>query len=197
MRPDARQEWLLLEELGDELVVYDVQRHRAHQLNRTAALVWRSCDGHKTVAELRKILQTQLDPAIDEAIVWQALDKLHKARLLREPVPRPAGTSSMTRRQALRKLGRTAALALLVPAVTSITAPAPLRAAHTFVCNDEPCINACKNECVNDFKPGSNAPHQCPSDKPRCQVMSCSNPNCVGCTQRRCVKAVTEHGHRP
>src|SRR5207245_4978016 len=122
MKPDARRERLLLEEVGEELVVYDLERHRAHQLNRTAALVWQSCDGHKTVADLKRVLQDELNPAADEVIVWKALDRLGKARLLREPITRPAG---MTRRQALGKFGRGAALALLVPVVTSITAPTP------------------------------------------------------------------------
>jgi hypothetical protein len=197
MRPDARRDWLLVEDLGDELVVYDVQRHRAHQLNRTAAVVWRNCDGRKTIGELRKILQMQVGPAADDAIVWQALDRLQKARLLQQPVARPAGVSSMTRRQALRKLGQTAALALLVPAVTSITAPAPLQAAHTFPCNGLPCTQACRDQCVNNFSPGSNALHQCPSGNPLCQLMPCSNPNCVGCLQRRCTQAVTGHTIRP
>jgi hypothetical protein len=64
-----------LEEIGDELVIYDLQRHRAHQLNRTAALVWQHCDGQKTVAELTKIVQNELDPAITEALVWQAVER--------------------------------------------------------------------------------------------------------------------------
>ena len=120
MKPEARRDGLLIQVVGDEVVLYDRQRHRAHHLNPAATLVWQNCDGRKTVAELRRVLQNDLNPAADEVIVWQTLDRLGKAHLLREPVPRPAG---LTRRQALRRLGRTAALALLVPAVTSITAP--------------------------------------------------------------------------
>ena len=90
MRPDARREEILLEELGDELVIYDLQRHRVHQLNRTAALVWRCCDGHKTVAQLRKILQKEVSPAANDAIVYSALDRLGKAHLLRQAVTVPA-----------------------------------------------------------------------------------------------------------
>jgi hypothetical protein len=186
MRPEARSERLLLEEVGNELVIYDLQRHRAHQLNRTAALVWQSCDGHKTIAELRKLLQTELDPGIDDSIVWQALERLGKAHLLREPPPRRDSTARITRRQALRKFGQTAALALLVPAVTSIYAPAPL-AAGTFTCNSPPCSNACRNLCTTDAN--------CPPGNPVCRLLTCSNPNCggVGCMQRRCTKQTTPH----
>ena len=121
MRPDARRERLLLEEVGDELVIYDLQRHRAHQLNRTAALVWQRCDGQKTVAELTKTLaerdwiRRSMKPSLGRrSSSWER--PICCGNLL----PRRAGTARMTRRQALRKLGKTAALALLVPAVTSI-----------------------------------------------------------------------------
>jgi hypothetical protein len=187
MRPEARRERLLFEDLGEEVVLYDVQRHRAHQLNRTAALVWRNCNGRRTVAELRKILQTELDPAIDEVIVWQALDQLGKAHLLREPGRRPGGATAMTRRQALGRLGRTAALALLAPVVTSVTA-SPLLAGSQFLCDEAPCINACAPLCTSDA--------DCPSGNPACRLLACNNPNCP-CSQMRCTKAQTPTAPHP
>jgi hypothetical protein len=171
-----------LEEIGDELVIYDLQRHRAHQLNRTAALVWQHCNGQRTVAELCKILQDELDPAIQEVLVWQALERLGRSHLLREPRPRQAGAARMTRRQALRKLGQVAALALLMPAVTSILAPAPLRA-DQHDCDKNPCTRACKDQCKKD--------KDCPKGNPVCRLQACSNPTCVGCTQMKCTKTVT------
>ncbi len=56
MQPQARQDKLLVQEVGDELVVYDQKRHVAHSLNRTAALVWQNCDGQRTVADLAALL---------------------------------------------------------------------------------------------------------------------------------------------
>ncbi len=96
MRPQARRKDLLVEKVGDELVIYDLERQRLHQLNRAAALVWQSCDGRKTVPELKKVLQNELNAAADETVVWKALDRLGKAHLLKEPVKQSA---SMTRRQ--------------------------------------------------------------------------------------------------
>lgn len=182
MKPEARRERLLLEEVGDELVVYDVQRHHAHQLNRAAALVWRCCDGRKTVADLKKVLQKELNPAADEAIVWRALDRLEKAHLLRETLPRSAG---LTRRQALGKFGQTAALALLVPAVTSITAPAPLQADIHYLCNRRPCTSACKDECGAD--------KDCSDDKPFCRMGTCTQGRCRGCPQMQCTSERSPH----
>ena len=41
MKPRARTEGLVVTELPDELLVYDLERHRAHCLNPTAALVFK------------------------------------------------------------------------------------------------------------------------------------------------------------
>lgn len=179
MRPDARQEQLLIEEVGEDLVVYDLQRHRVHQLNRTAALVWRNCNGRKTVADLTKVLQHELNPAVDESLVRKALDQLGKARLLQEALPRSAG---LTRRQALGKFGRVAALAILAPAVTSITAPTPLRAQPVFSCNSFTCAqDICRPLCTGDF------PASCSQFMPFCRLQPCNQPSCPGCLQLQCT----------
>src|SRR5215813_1471644 len=50
--PAAREEGLIVQEMADEVLVYDQKRHRAHCLNETAALVWRALDGKSTAAEV-------------------------------------------------------------------------------------------------------------------------------------------------
>ena len=55
--PKARQEQLIVKELPDELLIYDLQSDKAHCLNETAALVWKNCDGHKTVEQLRELME--------------------------------------------------------------------------------------------------------------------------------------------
>ena len=56
LAPRRRQDRLVVRELGDELLVYDLDRHRACCLNASAALVWRHCDGHTPVTEIAKRL---------------------------------------------------------------------------------------------------------------------------------------------
>jgi hypothetical protein len=131
MLPRARKHQLLVQEVGDELVVYDQERHQVHRLNRTAALVWRHCDGQTTVAELAALLATESNLPADEELAWLALRQLEKADLLQQPPTRPAGGTRVTRRQLLAKLGRTAAVALLVPVVMTIVAPTPAMAQTT------------------------------------------------------------------
>ena len=50
--PKARQHGLVIQEMPDEVLVYDLDTNKAHCLNRSAALVWRSCDGNNTVADI-------------------------------------------------------------------------------------------------------------------------------------------------
>ena len=123
LMPRARQDALVVEELQDETLVYDLERHKACCLNRTAALVWLHCDGQTSVAEVAALLEEQLATPTDEAVVWMALDRLSRADLLSEPVTLPADRSQYSRREMLRTLRRVAGISLLLPAIESIVAP--------------------------------------------------------------------------
>ncbi len=123
LMPRARQDELVVEELPDETLVYDLKRHKARCLNRTAALVWRHCDGQTSVAEVAALLEEQLSIPADEAVVWMALDRLSRAHLLTEPVTLPAHRTQNSRRQMLRTLRRAAGISLLLPVIESIVAP--------------------------------------------------------------------------
>jgi len=123
LMPRAREDELVVEELQDETLVYDLKRHKARCLNRTAALVWRHCDGQTTVPELAALLGEQLATPTDEAVVWMALDRLGRAHLLNEPVTLPADRARYSRREVLRTLRRVAGISLLLPVIESIVAP--------------------------------------------------------------------------
>ena len=50
---------MIVEELQDETLVYDLNRHKARCLKRTAALVWGRCDGRTSVSEVAALLEEQ------------------------------------------------------------------------------------------------------------------------------------------
>jgi hypothetical protein len=122
--PRARKQGLIVERLADDVIVYDLDRHKAHCLNRAAALVWDYCDGRKTVEEVRQALSDELEVATCDEAVWLALEQLGRKHLLEERAARPAGRAVFSRRALARRLGL-AAVAVL-PLVTSIAAPAAL-----------------------------------------------------------------------
>lgn len=129
MFPLARRKDLVVRELPEETLVYDVPRHRAHCLNRTAAQVWRHCDGSRDVGDLAALLPSELPMPAAEELVFLALQQFRKAHLLEGDVPLPVQPEWYSRRRMLAKLG--IALAML-PAVISVTAP-KARAAASMV----------------------------------------------------------------
>jgi hypothetical protein len=156
MKPVARKNGLVVRELADEVVVYDQERHEAHCLNRTAAVVFRHADGRHDVSELAALLSADGAPGA-EGLVEMALAQLGEARLLESAPPPSASEPGLARRDAMLRVGLGAAV--LLPLVTSILAPAPAEAAATCAegfgacagqpdgtpctCTTPPCLSSC------------------------------------------------------
>lgn len=127
LKPQARTAGLVIQELPDELLVYDLERDKAHCLNQTAAVIWKSCDGKTSVSELAGRLASQTGLPADEEIVWLAIEQMRKANLLggEESEVREGAKGEakrrISRREVMRRVGIGAMVAL--PLVTSIIAP--------------------------------------------------------------------------
>jgi hypothetical protein len=123
--PLARHDDLVVEHLGDEVLVYDIASERAHCLNATAALVWQNCDGHTSVAQLGQLLEEHLHFQGGEQLAALALKQLSRNRLLTDE---HAGHASalISRRSLIRGLGLAAGS---LPLITSILSPTPAQAA--------------------------------------------------------------------
>lgn len=74
--PVARRKDLIVEELPDEVLVYDLNTDEAHCLNQTAALIWKSCDGQKSVGEIAASLEQELKSPVSEQVVMLGLEEL-------------------------------------------------------------------------------------------------------------------------
>lgn len=142
-RPVARREGLLVEKLLDEILVYDLDRKKAHCLNQTAALIWNHCDGNTSVEDIALILQKQSERKVGEDVVWFGLDRLHKARLLEAPLVRPDGKERLSRRELVKKIG----LAVSIPLVVTILAP---QASAAISCVGPVCVSPaqCSPPCT-------------------------------------------------
>lgn len=142
--PRARTDNLVVHTLPDEVLVYDLKRHKAHCLNQTAASVWERCDGRTTVAEMASQLGRDLNTPVHEDVVWLALERLENVHLLQEHTPTFMGESGMSRRKMVRQLGLSAAIA--IPAIISIVAPEAAQAA-TLLPNGTPCTAS--SQCID------------------------------------------------
>jgi hypothetical protein len=136
--PIARREGLIVEELPDEVLVYDLNTDKAHCLNRTAALIWKNCDGKKTEGDIAAVLQRELKSPVPIQVVTLGLEDLAGFGLLKEVATGPRrepGREHLSRRRLIQNLGLTAALAL--PLIVSISAPAAAQAGSG---PPDPCI---------------------------------------------------------
>jgi Coenzyme PQQ synthesis protein D (PqqD) len=124
-KPLARKEGLVVQELPDEVLIYDLETNRAHCLNETAALVWQSCDGRKNISQIAQALSVKVNAKLDEKIVWFALNQLSRNDLLVDAPSPPSSLNGMNRRELVRALG----VIVAIPVVASIVAPTPAEAA--------------------------------------------------------------------
>ena len=118
--PLARTKNLVVQDVANESLVYDESSHEAHCLNKSAALVWRHCDGRTTVDEMVAILHRSLGTPTDSAVVELALEQLQTAGLVNERVVSFTGQPNMARRRLLSRLSVAGMAMALAPLVTSI-----------------------------------------------------------------------------
>lgn len=128
--PLARQNGLVVQEMPDEVLVYDMDTNKAHCLNQSAAFVWKSCDGNNSVMDIVRQFESNGRGKVTEDFVWLAIDQLNENGLLdRSVAPRFAGQS---RRQVLKTIGLASMVA--VPVIASLVAPQKALGAVSCVC---------------------------------------------------------------
>jgi hypothetical protein len=187
--PIARSERLSIRELPDEVLVFDSENNKAHCLNATVALVWRHCDGERSVAALARIVEQHLHVMNAEPVVELALEQLGRRNLLVEaPAPAPA-LARLSRREALKKM---VAAAIAIPLVMTVTAKAVAATVLGSKVGDpcsagpnhlQPCATVlcygCQGSVVVSF------PAECVNGHCACTTGSSTPPNCqqkkVGC----------------
>ena len=142
--PKARSENLIIKELPDETVVYDLLTDKAHCLNETAARVWRNCDGTLTISELCEALELETNQPVPADLIWLALDQLEKFNLIENTAWRPPLLQGINRRDLIRRVG-IATIAL--PLIVSISA-SPAHAQASLFPPGQCCGNP--NDCASN-----------------------------------------------
>jgi hypothetical protein len=112
--PRGRTTGLVVQEFNGEILIYDLQDHRALSLNETAARVLQACNGENSVADISALVG-------DENITWLALEQLKKERLLDESFVNTPRFSGMSRRDVVKKIGVGALVAL--PLISGLVTP--------------------------------------------------------------------------
>jgi hypothetical protein len=138
--PLSRKENIVVQELDGEVLIYDLTENKAFCLNQTSALVWQSCDGTRTIAEINDLLGKQLNSQVNEDVVWLALDQLSKENLIQTDYKPNEKFSGLSRREVIRKVGLASVIAL--PVVTSLVAPLAVHANSSCVIGGTCLCNA-------------------------------------------------------
>jgi len=150
--PIARTDGLIEQELGDEILIYDLERHHATCLNHHAATVWKLCDGSNSVSDITEKLIQRINNDFADSDAKQvgvktvclALEKLSSARLLQPGFyPTNPAAPKSSRREFIR--GMTAGS---LPVVTGIIVPTAAQAASCLAVG-EPCV--VDSDCCSGF----------------------------------------------
>lgn len=143
--PAARKEGLVVKELPDEVLVYDLESHKAHCLNRAAAVIWKHFDGKTSISEVASRATSESGYAVDSEVVLLALQQLRKAKLILAAEPSKT-EGHLSRRDLIKRVGLAATA---IPLVTSILAPTASAGASSecssLTCGN--CVNIGSKQC--------------------------------------------------
>lgn len=134
-KPVSRRDDIVVQDLNNEVLIYDLRENKAFCLNETSALVWQFCDGEKSVTEISESIGKKLDSPANEDLVWLALDQLKKENLIANGEEVVSNFNGMSRRDVIKKVGLGTMIAL--PVVASLVAPtaAQARSGGPVACN--------------------------------------------------------------
>lgn len=139
-KPVSRKENIVVQDLDDEILVYDLNKHKAFCLNGTAAFVWQMCDGKNDIGQISKGLAKKTKSTVNEDLIWLAIEQLKKDNLLANPDQLVSGFEGMNRREVIKRIGLGTMVAL--PMVAGITAPLSVNAASLGRCGTACTTNA-------------------------------------------------------
>lgn len=128
--PTARKSGLVVQEVPDEVLVFDLESNKAHCLNQTAAMVWKSCDGKTSIPEIAKLVGSQTGHGVSDDLVWLAIDQLNENSLLDKEIK--SSFAGESRRSVIKKIGLASMIAL--PVVASLVAPQNALANVSCIC---------------------------------------------------------------
>ncbi|MGI8730716.1 MAG: PqqD family protein [Solirubrobacteraceae bacterium] len=189
--PLARDDGLVIEELGDELLIYDMDRDHAHCLGPAAARVWRCCDGNTPATSIARKL------GLEETAVAHALDELVRCQLLATPAVNGNGlVVTHTRRDFGLRIAKAGAAVASAPLIVSIVAPT---AAHALTpCASLPFAGSCGicNQggrptpcccCHGEGDGNANQPTSCRDDARACCCIGNEPSGANNCTEGNSV----------
>lgn len=189
-KPVSRKANVVVQESGNEVLIYDLIENRAFNLNETSAFVWQACDGNNTVGDIANQISRKMKSPINEDFVWLALQQLKKENLIENDLESAMPFDGLSRREVIRRVGFASMVAL--PIVSSLIAPTAIQAgsncgAATGRANGCVCQGAanCASNCCGRTTMATNACVTAGQDAPNspCRAnCECASNSCNGTT---------------
>jgi len=120
-KPVSRQSNIVVQDLENEVLIYDLTINKAFCLNQTSGLVFALCDGTRTVTQISNLMSVNLKTLVSEDFVYLALAELKKNNLLENSDEFPDHFAGLSRREVVKKVGLASMVAL--PVIASVVAP--------------------------------------------------------------------------
>ncbi|MCB1023717.1 MAG: hypothetical protein KDB79_04975 [Acidobacteria bacterium] len=166
-KPISRKTNIVVQDLENEVLIYDLNINKAYCLNQTAGLVFQFCDGTNTVSEISGLMSSKMKKPVSDEFVWLALTELKKDDLLENAAKIKDHFSGISRREAVRRVGLASLVAL--PVISSLIAPNAAMAQSGCAINGAACTFA------------ANTQSNCCNTDQRCYDSAGINPTCRSC----------------
>lgn len=135
--PTAKSVNIIVQNLNDEVLIYDLTINKAFCLNDTSAKVYNACDGVQTFEDLKRRYKFT-----DDLILF-AIDELKANNLIEDY--QSSHFAGLSRREVMRRVGLASIVAL--PLITGLVVPTSASAAS--VCASTACTTpaGCPSPC--------------------------------------------------
>lgn len=132
--PIVRKNDLVIQQVDDELMIYDLAINKAFCLNKISYLVWQAADGNKSILEIADFVSKKLNSPVNEDLIWLALEQLKKENLIDKASLNLSPFKGMKRREIIKKVGLSTLVAL--PLIMSLTTPTAAQSASSSTCSN-------------------------------------------------------------
>lgn len=132
-RPISLKHNIIVQELDQELLLYDLERDKVFCLNETSLMVWNLCDGENSIEDIRRKVGSQMKTSVSEELIRLALHGLKNEKLLSNHQEIEIDFKGLSRREIIKKVGLATMTAL--PVISSIVSPVAAHAQSQGVCS--------------------------------------------------------------
>lgn len=153
IKPLARNSEIVIQEMGEEVLIYDLRSDKAFSFNSTTVKIWQLCNGKNSVADIATKLSVEFGELVSEDLVLLALKTLQKENLLEVELTFPQAFENISRREIVRRVGLTSLIAL--PVISSLVAPLAIHAQSNCSAGSSGRALGCPCTAISQCQPPS------------------------------------------